>query len=43
MQDKKIEMTGSADTFVGAVTEAAEQVEKHIKPDCFLLIAKDEQ
>lgn len=43
MQDKKIEMTGSADTFVGAVTEAAEQVEKHIKPDCFLLMAKDEQ
>ena len=29
MQDKKIEMTGSADTFVGAVTEAAEQVETH--------------
>lgn len=43
MQDKKIKMLGGADTWLEAVTEAAKQVEKHIKPDCFVLMTKDEQ
>jgi hypothetical protein len=43
MQDKKIKMLGGADTWLEAVTLAAKELEKHITPDCFLLITKDEQ
>ncbi len=44
MSEKHVEVKvigGTADSWAQAVTTAAEQIEKYIDPDCFLLFAKD--
>lgn len=45
MDDKKlnVQIIGKAETWSQAVNDAAKEVQKHITPDCFLLITKDKE